>query len=382
MKIYNIVWILIAVSIVLSCNKVEQGISEPVVEAVETVSSSSIEISKKQFEANKMQLIGLEAQPFHKQLAVTGVTAVPPQHKGVVGASIGGYIASMPLNVGNYVRKGAVVVTVSNPEFILIQKNYAEISQQLTYLDAELQRHQAMFEEKVVPKKDYLKAESDYNTAKATHNALQKQLQLLNISPAKVAAGELVSTVAIYAPISGNITKINVVQGSYINPSDVILEIVDNSYLYLQLEVFEKEIMQLEEGQEVVFSIPENSDKTYKGKIKSIGKEVGENRTAQVYVEIDKKQENRLLSGMFVHASILVRQAMEKALPETAFVQNDKTYVGLLLVNQTADTYYFDKVELTTESPISNHFLAIKNSTTFGDNPQFLNSNIFDLIGE
>lgn len=63
-----------------------------------------------------------------------------------------------------------MVVTLEHPEFVKLQQQCLEISGQLTFLKAEYKRQQALLEAQVSSRKNFLKAESDYNTAMATYN--------------------------------------------------------------------------------------------------------------------------------------------------------------------------------------------------------------------
>ena len=176
---------------------------------------------------------------------------VPPENRAVVNATMGGYIKTTPLLVGNKVKKGEVLVTIENPEFITIQQEYMEVNEQLTFLKSEYDRQVTMKAENITSQKSYLKAKSDYKTAVARHTGLDKQLRMLNISPSRVREGEISSIVSIYAPMSGSITKVNVNKGSYVSPANEIMEIIDTDHIHLELSIFEKDIMKVKKGQEI-----------------------------------------------------------------------------------------------------------------------------------
>src|SRR5690606_31113752 len=179
-----------------------------------------VHLSKSQFENAKMEVGQLTEKPFAETVQTSGMIDVPPQSRAVISAFAGGYIKSTPLLVGNKVSKGQRLVTLENPEFISMQQNYLEIAEQLSYLHSEHERQKTMFDEKITSQNSFLKAESEYESNLARYNSLKKNLEMLNINPASVQAGNIVSAVNIYSPIDGNVTQVFVNTGTYVSPAD------------------------------------------------------------------------------------------------------------------------------------------------------------------
>ncbi len=68
---------------------------------------------------------------------------------------------------------------------------------------------------------------------------------MLNINPSSVEKGIITSTINLYSPIEGYITKVNISNGVYVSPTDAIMEIVDTDHIHLELSVFEKDILNI-----------------------------------------------------------------------------------------------------------------------------------------
>src|SRR5690606_25631 len=128
-------------------------------------------------------------------------------------------------------------------------------------------RNQTLYGEKISSQKNYLAAKSRYETAKATLKGLSGQLRMLHISPEGVAAGNLVSELALMAPIAGTVAKTHISQGSYVSPTTEIMEIIDNGQLHLELIVCEKDILKVREGQPILFRVPGASAESFGGKV-------------------------------------------------------------------------------------------------------------------
>tara|TARA_R110002124_G_scaffold87407_1_gene224974 strand:+ start:5239 stop:6387 length:1149 start_codon:yes stop_codon:yes gene_type:complete len=346
--IYKIAMIIVGLTI-LSCTDKEAK-NEKVEMQTETNEDSRIFVSKAQFERSKMSLGTIKEMSFPIIVQSTGMIDVPPENRAVINATMGGYIKTTPLLIGDKVRKGQALVTIENPEFVTLQQDYMQVNEQLTYLQSEYERQKTMLAENITSQKSFLQAESAFKTAKARYNGLRKQLQMLNIAPSSAEAGNFSSVVTIYSPIAGSITKVNVTRGTYVSPATAILEIVDNDHIHLELSVFEKDIMNLKKGQLIDFKIPESSIDTYKAEVHLIGTAIEDNRTIKVHGHLENESEANFLPGMFVEAIIVTESAFEKALPETAIVKLEDNHFVLKLTEENEEGYYFDQVAVKVGS--------------------------------
>jgi len=328
-------------------------------------------VSKKQFENENLSFGKLEEASFPTLIKATGLIDVPPNNRAIVSAHIGGYIKNSPLLVGDKVKKGQFLFSIENILFLELQQEYLETSEQLTYLQAEYDRQNEMYKEKISSKKSFLKAKSEFNKTQIRYKSLRKKLELLNMNPALIENGELSSISSIYAPIGGDITDVNVNTGSYVSPADVIMEIVNTEHIHLEINIFEKDALSIKEGQKVFFSLPESSAKMYEGEVHLIGKSIGIDRTIRVHVHMEGESVNLFLPGMFVQAQIVVSDTLNMALPESAVIDlNDKTYV-LQLKSAEKDQYLLEKKEVITGSSHENQIL-IRNFNTLDSSAKYL----------
>ncbi len=340
-----------------------------------------IELSSEQFEQNGMAMSSLEEKSFPELVRANGLIDVPPANRAVVSATMGGYIKNTHLLIGDRVKKGQSLVTIENPDFVSIQQEYLEIKEQLTYLESEYERQQILIKENISSKKSFLKAESEYKKAEATYNGLQKQLDILKISPADVEKGLISTTSTLYAPISGSITQVNVTLGMYVSPATPIIEIVDNDHIHLELSVFEKDIMKIHKGQEIIFKIPEASAEIYKAEVYLIGNAIEENRTIRVHGHLKDISKHNFLTGMFVNATIITSDKTALSIPNEALVSlNDSSYL-LILESNKDEVYGFRPIKVETGDTYMG-YTVIKNPDDLPENPRILTKGAFTLMGE
>ena len=60
---------------------------------------------------------------------------VPPQRQATVTLTMGGTVHATTLLPGDYVKKGSVVVSLENPDFITLQQTYLDAHAQTEYLE-------------------------------------------------------------------------------------------------------------------------------------------------------------------------------------------------------------------------------------------------------
>ncbi|TXE09526.1 efflux RND transporter periplasmic adaptor subunit [Gelidibacter salicanalis] len=310
------------------------------------MATNALVITKAQFEGEKMTFGTIADYDFNTTIKVNGMIDVPTQNKSSVSTFIGGYVTKNPLLVGDEVKKGQYLLTLENTEIVEIQQEYAEVAEQLNFLKSEFTRQKTLYDENITSQKNFLKAESTYKSSLAHYNGLKKKLQMMHINPASVEKGTIGSSINLYAPIDGFVTKVNISNGTYVSPSDVILEIIDTEHIHLELSVFEKDILKIKKGQPIGFRIPEASDSIYKAEVHLVGTTIDpENRRVVVHGHIENDH-TAFIVGMFAEAYIVVGSSKGMALPKTAVIQQDDDFYALVLERETAQGYEFKQVKL------------------------------------
>lgn len=320
--------------------------SEEVIESV--TDNRQITTTQAQFESEQMVLGKLSSQRFEHTISASGMIDVPPQNKANISTFMGGYIVKTPLLVGDRVMKGQLLVSLENTEYVELQQQYLEVAEQLTYLKNEFDRQKTLYDEKISSQKNYLQAESNYKSSFAHYNGLKKKLQMLNINPINVDKGQFTSTINLYAPIEGNVSKVNVSNGSYVSPADIILELVDTDHIHLELSVFEKDIMHIKKGQKIRFKIPEASNETFEAEVHLVGTTIDETtRRVKIHGHLIKEDEPFVV-GMFAEANIITNNEEHLALPNSAILGLDNKYFVLVLENSANGNYSFEKLLVET----------------------------------
>ncbi|MFA5297377.1 MAG: efflux RND transporter periplasmic adaptor subunit [Lutibacter sp.] len=373
--IINTIYIL-SIFTIISCDNSKNPEKEAVV-----VDKNLIEITEAQFQSSAMELGEIMPQNFSEGIKTNGFIDVPPSDRAMVSAIMGGYVKVSHLLIGAKVKKGELLLTLENPNFIEIQQNYLEIHERLNYLKNEYERQKTLFNEKITSEKNYLKAESDYKSSLANYNGLAQKLRLMNINTANVKIGNFTSSIPVYSPINGSIAQVYASVGKFMNESDVLLEIIDDTHKHLELVIFEKDVLKVKVGQPIKFKLPESSEVSYDAEVHLIGTSIDvKNRTVMVHGHMEKELHSFLV-GMFVEAEIVTNSTQKTALPSAAILEEDgKSYI-LVLKEKIENNYNFEKIQIAIGTK-NEDFAEIINIPELLKNKQILIKGAFLPIEE
>lgn len=377
MKNLHYIFLLFALSaVVFACGPdKEQSIVIP-----EEMDANEIIITQSQFDKAEMEWDSLSDHSFSDFILTNGKVNIPAEGRFDVSSYFGGNIVQFDLLVGQKIQKGQVLFVIENPEFVQMQQDYLDAVSQLSYLKSDYERQKTLNAENISSQKNFAKAESDYKSTLAKTESLRKKLQLVNISTTQLDASKITSRAAIYAPISGYIESIKVNQGTYLNPSDIALTIINKDHLHIEINVFEQDAIALEMGQPVTFYLPDNKSREFEGKIFLIGQSINEKRMLNIHVHLDNEKEgNLLVPGMFIEAKIGVKSAGKAALPISAVINSDEVNYVLVLSHQENDLFYLKKTKIEVGLQ-DGQMIEILSENAFKPGTLFLSKGGFQLI--
>jgi membrane fusion protein, heavy metal efflux system len=277
-----------------------------------------VELTPEQASTAGITIGNVEYRTLSGTIKVNGHLDVPPQQMVSISAPMGGFLKHSEMLQGKHVAKGQLIATLQDPAYIQLQQDYLDAISQHEYLEAEYKRQEELATENINARKTLQQAKANYHSMQAKAAGLKAKLKLININPAQLDKGEIQSTINLYAPISGYVTEVNVNLGKYVNPTDVMFEIVDTEHLHAELTVFEKDVPLLKPGQKVRFILG-NETAERMATVYLIGREISDDRTVRVHCHLDKEDKN-LLPGMYLTAFVETKNMRLSAVPEQAVV--------------------------------------------------------------
>lgn len=306
-------------------------------------------LTQAQYNVAAIELGQPTLRPLSATLKVNGALDVPSQDMMSVTVPFGGYIRQIKLEPGMRVRKGQTLVILENPDYIQFQQDYLDTKAKLDYANLEFTRQQELSRDNVNALKIFQQARSNQQSLQAQLAGMGQRLAMLRIDPAKLSPGQLTRTVVVPSPVSGFITNVLVNNGRFLNPSDVIVEIVNMNDLHVRMNIFEKDISQIHAGQRIRFGMGGDPSLAHQGTIFLIGKSIAADRTISVLAHPDG-YESDYIPGGYVSAQVDVKTQPLPALPESAVVSYGGKSLIYVLEKKQANpvTYQFRQVEVKT----------------------------------
>ncbi len=203
-----------------------------------------------------IQTMQLTKHLVDRNIECTGLIEVPLSNCARVTAPLGGIVTDLYVKNKTYVKAGNLLAVVEHPDYLKIQQDYLEKKSLLHFYHEEFTRQGELTVENASSIKRMQQAEVNYRTTEVSFFALKEQLEMLGINADSLKIENISPEIRITAPISGYVTEIGPIPGTYIFPSASICEIVNPANLYLNLQVPEQHAYKIKPGQPVWFTIP------------------------------------------------------------------------------------------------------------------------------
>lgn len=359
----NIALIISTLLIITSCSNKEANTTETV--NTPTTEQNVITLTEAQMKNTRIQTNQLSSQQVSSTLTLNGVIDIPPKDQAIISSPSGGYIKTANIMQGDFVNKGQTLITLEDANYVQLQQDYLTALSNYEYAQKDYQRQKELNQSQATSDQNMQIAQTTAKNQQIQINALAEKLRILGINPRNISPKNIQKTIALKAPISGYITRINAHIGQYISPTDQLFEIINTQNAQIQLKTFEKDLPYLKKGQKVYAYINQDPDKKYTAEIIQIAQNFNTDKSLSVFCRFIDPSTN-LTAGTFVNATIEIKAQQRQALPEDAVV----TWEG--------KQYIFEKIAPNTFKMLP---ISIGNSENgyieiIGDSDQFAQKKI------
>lgn len=342
-----VVFVLIFGLFTISCNQESEANADQ--ENQEVISSDEVTLSQSQIE-----LAGFEfGRPQQKILSghvnAPGKLSLPNESQANISPMLEGLVLSIDVSLGQTVEKGQVLAYLTDPEYIRIQNQYLSVYLTLELLEDEYNRQKRLFDEQISSRKKLIQAKTDFESAKALMKSLEIMIKQIGLDTDRILAGELYSEIPVKTPIAGIVNDIMISLGENVTKDDAMFKVSCRKDLWLELDVFEKDILDVRKGQRVTFLLANAGNKTYEATILSDGGSVMETGRVVKVLATFSNENQLLIPGMFVAAVIHTGEMEFNALPESAIMNagTANTFVYYTLDGEGSKNYTFSKAAVS-----------------------------------
>jgi len=304
--------------------------------------AGSFSLSAESVQEIGVKTVTVEFRECHARLRAMGKILTPQNRKAIVGYSFPARVAFGHVRPGDWVKTGQALVTLESEEVGKAMAEFFKATADSELARINLEREERLFQNGVGAKKSFLSADTDYKIASANLEAAEKKLHVLGFSESQVAeigkTHRVSPRIVLYSPIDGKVVTSQLVLGAMTEPATEILTIIDPSVLWIDAEIYEKDIACIRKGQKADITVPAYPEEKFGGVVSYIGDALNEEtRTITVRAEMENR-EQRLKPGMFadihIHMNgqrrlltVQTEALLEDGEDKIVFVANGKEYI-------------------------------------------------------
>ncbi len=282
--------------------------------------------------------VGLSTVPVRTQslkplVNVTGTVTYDLRKFAAVGARIAGRVRRVFKVTGDQVKPHEILAELESAELGRAESMVLGARAKELAASAHMTREKRLVEARVTALREAEVATAEFEALRAERVAAERSVQALG--------GDLQGEVGILmlrSPIAGKIVESKVSRGQTVEPSDTAYQIADLGTLWVELRVFEMDLVAVRVDDEVDIVTQNGASKTLQGRVAHVGDVIDvETRSAAIRVVVDNS-EGLLRPGQSVHARIHTAAATGKlpSVPRVAITRIDGKPTVFVLVEKGA----------------------------------------------
>jgi cobalt-zinc-cadmium efflux system membrane fusion protein len=168
--------------------------------------------------------------------------------------------------------------------------------------ETQMKRDRRLADARITAERDAELARAEYDAVRAERRAAEQAVRALGGD-----LDENVGMLVLRSPIAGKLVSAKVARGQTVEPSDTLFEVADLSTVWVELQIFERDLASMQVGDTVEITTQAAPPQVVKGQVSQVGDMLDpETRSAPVRVVVEN--DRRLLRpGQSVHARIQTR---------------------------------------------------------------------------
>jgi cobalt-zinc-cadmium efflux system membrane fusion protein len=270
-------------------------------------------------------------QPIAGTILATGKILVSEDRIAVIGPVHEGRLVRLYAGQGSNVKKGQKLADLESADIEEAEADYLKAladyenarrtsAAEVKLAQATYDRTKMLFEKTITAGKNLEAAEHDLEVAKASEassvastrvalTAARRRLLILGLKNSDVDAlankPDLAAVFTLTSPIEGIVVERNATIGATVGTDANLFKIIDLSRVWIDANVFEKDLERVKLGQEVKVAVPAFPGSSFAGKVILVSSVVDpETRSVKVRTEVSNR-DGRLKPDMFANVEIV-----------------------------------------------------------------------------
>lgn len=305
-----------------------------------------------QSHAIEMEIVA--PQPIARSIAATGKILVPEDHMANIGPVHEGRLVRLYAGQGSKVKKGQKLADLESADIDQAEADYLKAladfenarrtsAAEVKFAQATYDRTRMLFEKSITAGKNVEAAEHDLELAKASASSsvagakaaltsARRHLLILGLKDSEVDAlaskSSLGAMFSLTAPIAGIVIERNGTVGATVGSDANVFKIIDISRVWIDANVFEKDLERVRLGQDVKVKVPAFPGSSFSGRVILISSVVDpETRSVKVRTEVPNP-DARLKPDMFANVEIVTDlHSTAISIPQSAVLKDGEKQV-------------------------------------------------------
>ncbi|HJX90930.1 MAG TPA: efflux RND transporter periplasmic adaptor subunit [Pyrinomonadaceae bacterium] len=323
--------------------------------SAETTSNSSAQKTEQSSQSQAIETETVALSPIAAIIPATGKILVPEDRMANIGPVHEGRIVRLYAGQGSNVKKGQKLADLESADIDEAEADYLKAladydnarktsAAEVKLAQATYDRTKMLFEKTITAQKNLQSAEHDLDVAKAsgessvagakaTLTSARRHLLILGLKDSDIDAlankSSLAAVFSLNSPISGTVIERNATIGATVGSDTNLFKIIDISRVWIDANVFEKDLERVRGGQEVKVSVPAFPGASFSGRVILVNSVVDpDTRTVKVRTEVPNA-DGRLKPEMFANVQIITDlHKTTTSIPQSALLNDgDKTVV-------------------------------------------------------
>lgn len=269
-----------------------------------------------------VQTAAVEKKALTKEIRTTGKLALNENGRAYITSRVMGRVDELYVTAdGEYIEPGQVIAAVYSPDYIAAQEEYILAIDTVNKLSG--------------ASRDIVQMNNQLL------QAARRKLELLGVSSGdidQIANTKQVSTtMPVRAQFGGTVLEKLVLSGAYVMQGEKLYAVSDLSSVWLNADLYEKDIANVKVGQTVTVTTPAYPGETFTGMVSFINPVLDDaTRTVKVRVEMGNPG-GKLKPNMFANAMINIPLGETVVIPASSLLDTGKRKV--VFVAQDENTF-------------------------------------------
>lgn len=299
-------------------------------EAAPEASDSVLVLTPEQVASAGIAWGRVESQASGGGIEATAEIVAAPDRVARVGTRVSGRLTELRAGVGDRVGRGQVLGIVDSPELGRAKADYLGALASAHVAAETAERERELFERQISSEREWRQADAEAIRARAERDAAENRLHALGLEDAELEAlqteAHYSSTIALTAPLGGEVVGREASLGQNVEPADVVFTLMDLREVWLLVDVYEKDLREVAVGQGAEVAVAAYPGERFRGTVANVGAILeAQSRAVKVRVVLPNA-DGRLKPGMFATVRLAGASSGESAtglyVPEGA-VQRD-----------------------------------------------------------